>query len=164
MPPKRVSPGVLRPRARCSCEALPVSMSTQLTPRDCVGRRVCGCVSRIDELRCDLGLPQGHGTRGCFVVLVWLFVGMRAVVGYADLWHVGKSLLCVVCGAAAMGACGSSGNLTAEEIEAKKRAKQLDSSMELDEKTDRNIKKLLLLGAGESGACVRVCVCVCVCV
>jgi len=50
-----------------------------------------------------------------------------------------------------MGICGSSANLTEEQLNQKKKSEALDKAAETDLQQDQAIKKLLLLGAGESG-------------
>ena len=50
-----------------------------------------------------------------------------------------------------MGICASSRALTPEEANAKKSSKKLDDKMVKDKNQDNTVKKLLLLGAGESG-------------
>lgn len=50
-----------------------------------------------------------------------------------------------------MGACGSSANLTPEEVEEKKASRVMEDAINREQAADAQIKKLLLLGAGESG-------------
>ena len=46
----------------------------------------------------------------------------------------------------------SSANLTEAELKAKKQSESTERQLEDDAKQDQQVKKLLLLGAGESGA------------
>ncbi len=71
------------------------------------------------------------------------FLDQRMIIEHAHLY--------VLCGHNHARVCSSSSNMTPEQIEAQKRSKALDKDFKEAEKVDHQTKKLLLLGAGESG-------------